>query len=64
MALAALAPCARADYIVLQTGQRIHVTGYERVGDTLRLTMSGGSLEIPAERWPVSIRKILSCPSK
>jgi len=47
-ALAALAPCARADYIVLQTGQRIHVASYERVGDTLRLTMAGGTLEIPA----------------
>jgi hypothetical protein len=49
VAFAALAPCARADYVVLQTGQRIHVTGYERVGDTLRLTMSGGTLEIPAD---------------
>jgi hypothetical protein len=48
-AFAALAPGARADYIVLQTGQRIHVTGYERVGDTLRLTMAGGTMEIPAE---------------
>jgi len=48
-AITALAPGARADYIVLQTGQRIHVTSYERVGDTLRLTMSGGSLEIPAD---------------
>ncbi len=48
-ALSALAPCARADYIVLQSGQRIHVTGYERVGDTLRLTMVGGTLEIPAD---------------
>ena len=45
----ALAPCARADYIVLQTGQRIHVTGYERVGDIVRLTMSGGTMEIPAD---------------
>lgn len=44
-----MAPCARADYMVLQSGQRIHVTGYERVGDTLRLTMSGGTLEIPAD---------------
>jgi soluble lytic murein transglycosylase-like protein len=49
VALAALAPCARADYVVLQTGQRIHVTGYERVGDALRLTMAGGTLEIPAD---------------
>ncbi len=49
VALVSLAPCARADYVVLQTGQRIHVTGYERVGDTLRLTMAGGTLEIPAD---------------
>jgi hypothetical protein len=49
MSLAALAPCARADYAVLQSGQRIHVTGYERIGDTMRLTMAGGTLEIPAD---------------
>lgn len=48
-ALAALAPCARADYVVLQSGQRIHVTGYERVGNTLHLTMPGGTLEIPSD---------------
>ena len=47
--LAALAPRARADYVVLQSGQRIHVTGYEHVGETLRLTMTGGTLEIPAD---------------
>jgi len=47
--LAALAPAARADYAVLQSGQRIHITGYEYVGDTLRLTMTGGTLEIPAD---------------
>lgn len=47
--LAALAPAARADYAVLQSGQRIHITGYERVGDTLRLTMTGGTVEIPAD---------------
>ena len=49
VALAVLAPCARADYVVLQSGQRIHVTGYERVGDSLRLTLTGGTLEIPAD---------------
>ena len=49
VAVAALAPCARADYIVLQSGQRLHVTAYERAGDTLRLTMSGGTMEIPAD---------------
>jgi hypothetical protein len=51
VAVAALAPSARADYVVLQSGQRIHVTGYERVGDTLRLTMTGGTLEIPADAF-------------
>jgi len=49
LALAALVPCAHAEYMVLQTGQRIHVTGYERVGERLLLTMSGGTLEIPAD---------------
>jgi transglycosylase-like protein with SLT domain len=49
LVLASLAPCARADYIVLRSGQRIHVTGYERMGNTLRLTMTGGTLEIPAD---------------
>ena len=48
-ALTTLAPCASADYMVLQSGERIHVTGYERVGDTLRLTMPGGTLEIPSD---------------
>lgn len=46
--LAALPPKVRAEYAVLQSGQRIHITGYELVGDTVRLTMSGGTLEIPS----------------
>lgn len=46
--LASMASDARAEYAVLQSGQRIHITGYELVGDTARLTMSGGTLEIPA----------------
>ncbi len=45
----ALAPLARADYAVLQSGQRVHITGYETLGDTIRLTMPGGTLEIPAD---------------
>jgi hypothetical protein len=45
----ALAPSCRAEYVVLQTGQRIHVTSYELVGETLRLTMAGGTMEIPAD---------------
>ena len=46
--LLCLIPAARADYAVLQSGQRIHITGYEQLGDTVRLTMTGGTLEIPA----------------
>ena len=46
---AALAPVARADYAVLQSGQRVHITGYETLGETIRLTMTGGTLEIPAD---------------
>lgn len=45
---AALAPIARADYAVLQSGQRLHITSYESMGETIRLTMPGGTLEIPA----------------
>jgi hypothetical protein len=43
------APGARAEYAVLQSGQRLHITAYERTGDTLRLTMAGGLLEVPAD---------------
>jgi hypothetical protein len=46
---AALPPAARADYAVLQSGQRVHITSYETLGETIRLTMLGGTLEIPAE---------------
>jgi Transglycosylase SLT domain len=46
---AGLAPVARADYAVLQSGQRVHITSYETLGETIRLTMLGGTLEIPAE---------------
>jgi hypothetical protein len=46
---AALAPAARADYAVLQSGQRVHITSYETLGETIRLTMLGGTLEIPAD---------------
>ncbi len=43
-----IAPAAYADYAVLQSGQRVHITSYERLGETVRLTMMGGTLEIPA----------------
>src|SRR5262249_20211919 len=41
-------PPARAEYVVLRSGQRIVVTGYQLVGDTYKLTLKGGSAEIPA----------------
>jgi len=43
-----LAPAARADYAVLRSGQRLHITGYQTLGDTVRLTIEGGTVEIPA----------------
>ena len=40
------------------------MTGYERVGDTLHLTMTGGTLEIPGTRSCESIPKISFSPVK
>ena len=42
------ATSARADYAVLQSGARLHITGYEQTGDKVRLTVEGGVVEIPA----------------
>ena len=47
-AAALLAPAAKADYAVLRSGARLHVTGYEVEGDRVRLTVAGGSVEIAA----------------
>jgi hypothetical protein len=41
-----LAPGARADYAVLRSGLRLHVTGYERDGDHVRLAVDGGMVQI------------------
>ena len=47
--LVALAPnTARGDYAVLQSGARLHITGYEQTGDKVRLSVEGGVVEIPA----------------
>jgi soluble lytic murein transglycosylase-like protein len=43
------ASTARAEYIVLRSGQRLSVTGYQLIGDKYRLQMNGGSVEMPAE---------------
>jgi len=43
------APAVRAEYVVLRSGQRLTVTSYQLNGDTYRLQMAGGSVEIAAE---------------
>jgi Transglycosylase SLT domain len=48
--LTCVAPCVRAEYIVLRSGQRLQVTGYQLLGDKYRLQMKGGTAEIPAEQ--------------
>jgi hypothetical protein len=47
--LGASAPMARADYAVLRSGARIHVTGYENAGDRMRLYVPGGTIELPID---------------
>ena len=42
------APALRAEYVVLRSGLRLKVTGYQLVGDKYRLQMTGGKLEIAA----------------
>ena len=44
--LAASVP-ARADYVVLRSGARLNVTGYEILGDRYRLHLKGGVAEVP-----------------
>jgi hypothetical protein len=46
--LVACALVAHADYAVLRNGLRLHITGYERLGDTVRLQLAGGTVEVPA----------------
>jgi len=42
------APAARADYAVLKSGTRLHITGYEVAGGRVRLTVTGGVLDVAA----------------
>jgi Transglycosylase SLT domain len=39
---------ARADYAVLRSGQRLHITGWQNLGDAIRLDVQGGSVTIAA----------------
>ena len=50
LALLALSasPTLRAEYVVLRSGQRLVVTGYQLLGDKYRLQLNGGFVEIPA----------------
>lgn len=43
------APALRAEYIVLRSGQRLQVTGYELLGDKYKLQVKGGSLVVLAQ---------------
>jgi soluble lytic murein transglycosylase-like protein len=43
------AASARAEYIVLRSGQRLTVTGYQLLGDKYRLQIDGGFVEMPVE---------------
>jgi len=47
-AAAAAAPAARADYAVLRSGVRLHITGYQLSGDRMRLTITGGTVDVAA----------------
>jgi transglycosylase-like protein with SLT domain len=47
--LFAAAPCLRAEYIVLKSGERLHVTGYQLLGDKYRLQIAGGIVEVPVD---------------
>jgi Transglycosylase SLT domain len=45
----AVASGGRAEYIVLRSGQRLTVTGYQLLGDSYRLQMAGGTVIVAAE---------------
>jgi len=44
------APVARAEYIVMRSGQRIAVTGYQILDNSYRLQVKGGSVDVPVEQ--------------
>jgi soluble lytic murein transglycosylase-like protein len=47
--LLAAVPQARAEYFVLKNSQRLHVSGYQLLGDKYRLQISGGFAELAAD---------------
>jgi soluble lytic murein transglycosylase-like protein len=50
IAAAALAsvPASRADYAVMRSGGRLHITAYKQTGDRMQLTVAGGTVEVAA----------------
>jgi soluble lytic murein transglycosylase-like protein len=44
------APALRAEYIVLRSGQRLTVTGYQIVDGKYHLQMKGGTVDVPVEQ--------------
>jgi soluble lytic murein transglycosylase-like protein len=40
---------ALADYAVLRSGARLHITGYERDGERVRLAVDGGTVSVAAD---------------
>lgn len=46
--LLAASPALRAEYVNLQSGQRLHVTSYQLLGEKYRLQVAGGVVEVPA----------------
>lgn len=42
------APSARAEYVVLRSGERLHVTAYQLLGDKYRLQLQGGWVDVQA----------------
>jgi soluble lytic murein transglycosylase-like protein len=47
-AAACIAPITRADYAVLRSGAKIHITGYQESNGRVTLNFNGGSAQIPA----------------
>lgn len=48
LAAGCIAPIARADYAVLRSGAKIHITGYQESNGRVTLNFNGGSAEIAA----------------
>jgi soluble lytic murein transglycosylase-like protein len=44
-----VATAARAEYVVMRSGARLHITGYEVNGPMVRLHLAGGAVEVSAD---------------